>query len=40
VRDLASLKGEKVNYLSLMLVQNPKRARRTAARLPQAQGSR
>lgn len=27
VRDLASLKGEKVNYLSLLLVQNPKRAR-------------
>lgn len=27
VRDLASLKGEKVNYLSLMLVQNPKRER-------------
>lgn len=27
VRDLASLKGEKVNYLSLMLVQNPKRVR-------------
>ena len=27
VRDVASLKGEKVNYLSLMLVQNPGRAR-------------
>jgi precorrin-2/cobalt-factor-2 C20-methyltransferase len=27
VRDVASLKGEKVNYLSLMLVQNPKRLR-------------
>lgn len=27
VRDVAVLKGEKVNYLSLMLVQNPKRAR-------------
>ena len=27
VRDVASLKGEKVNYLSLMLVQNPKRVR-------------
>ncbi len=27
VRDVASLKGEKVNYLSLMLVQNPKRER-------------
>lgn len=27
VRDLASLKGEKVNYLSLLLVQNPKRPR-------------
>jgi precorrin-2/cobalt-factor-2 C20-methyltransferase len=27
VRDVASLKGEKVNYLSLMLVQNPKRMR-------------
>ena len=27
VRDLASLKGEKVNYLSLLLVQNPKRQR-------------
>ena len=27
VRDLASLKGETVNYLSLLLVQNPKRAR-------------
>jgi len=27
VRDVASLKGEKVNYLSLMLVQNPKRIR-------------
>ena len=27
VRDVASLQGEKVNYLSLMLVQNPKRAR-------------
>ncbi|WP_300451069.1 precorrin-2 C(20)-methyltransferase [Accumulibacter sp.] len=27
VRDLASLRGEKANYLSLMLVQNPKRAR-------------
>lgn len=27
VRDVASLKGEKVNYLSLMLVQNPKRQR-------------
>lgn len=27
VRDVASLKGEKVNYLSLLLVQNPKRAR-------------
>lgn len=27
VRDLSGLKGEKVNYLSLMLVQNPKRAR-------------
>lgn len=27
VRDMASLKGEKVNYLSLMLVQNPKRIR-------------
>ena len=27
VRDLASLRGEKVNYLSLLLVQNPKRAR-------------
>lgn len=27
VRDLASLKGETVNYLSLLLVKNPKRAR-------------
>jgi hypothetical protein len=27
VRDLASLQGSKVNYLSLMLVQNPKRER-------------
>ncbi len=27
VRDVASLAGEKVNYLSLMLVQNPKRVR-------------
>jgi precorrin-2/cobalt-factor-2 C20-methyltransferase len=27
VRDVASLRGEKVNYLSLMLVQNPKRER-------------
>jgi precorrin-2/cobalt-factor-2 C20-methyltransferase len=27
VRDVASLKGAKVNYLSLMLVQNPKRVR-------------
>ena len=27
VRDIASLKGETVNYLSLMLVQNPKRLR-------------
>lgn len=27
VDDVASLKGEKVNYLSLMLVQNPKRVR-------------
>ena len=27
IRDVASLKGTKVNYLSLMLVQNPKRAR-------------
>ena len=27
VRDVSSLKGEKVNYLSLMLVQNPKRVR-------------
>jgi len=27
VRDVASLKGEKVNYLSLLLVQNPKRVR-------------
>ncbi len=27
VRDLASLKGEKVNYLSLLLVQKPKRQR-------------
>lgn len=27
VRDVASLKGDKVNYLSLMLVQNPKRVR-------------
>ena len=27
VRDLTSLKGEKVNYLSLLLVQNPKRQR-------------
>jgi precorrin-2/cobalt-factor-2 C20-methyltransferase len=27
VRDIAQLKGEKVNYLSLMLVQNPKRQR-------------
>ena len=27
IRDIASLKGEKVNYLSLMLVQNPKRVR-------------
>ena len=27
VRDVASLKGKKVNYLSLMLVQNPKRVR-------------
>ena len=27
VRDLASLKGETVNYLSLLLVQNPKRQR-------------
>ncbi|MBI2308123.1 MAG: precorrin-2 C(20)-methyltransferase [Rhodocyclales bacterium] len=27
VRDVAALKGEAVNYLSLMLVQNPKRAR-------------
>ena len=27
VRDLASLKGETVNYLSLLLVQNPKRPR-------------
>jgi len=27
VRDLARLKGEKVNYLSLLLVRNPRRAR-------------
>lgn len=27
VRDVASLKGERVNYLSLLLVQNPKRQR-------------
>ena len=27
VRDIATLKGEKVNYLSLLLVQNPKRQR-------------
>ena len=27
VRDVASLRGEKVNYLSLLLVQNPKRPR-------------
>ena len=27
LRDLASLKGETVNYLSLLLVQNPKRQR-------------
>lgn len=27
VTDIASLRGEKVNYLSLLLVQNPKRAR-------------
>ena len=27
VRDVASLKGEQVNYLSLLLVQNPKRER-------------
>ena len=27
VHDVASLRGEKVNYLSLLLVQNPKRAR-------------
>lgn len=27
VRDVARLKGEKVNYLSLLLVQNPKRVR-------------
>jgi len=27
IRNVASLKGEKVNYLSLMLVQNPKRVR-------------
>ena len=27
IRDVASLKGSKVNYLSLMLVQNPKRVR-------------
>jgi precorrin-6Y C5,15-methyltransferase (decarboxylating) len=27
VRDVSSLKGEKVNYLSLILVQNPKRVR-------------
>jgi precorrin-2/cobalt-factor-2 C20-methyltransferase len=27
VRDVVSLRGEKVNYLSLMLVQNPKRER-------------
>ena len=27
VRDVAGLRGEKVNYLSLMLVQNPKRQR-------------
>ena len=27
IRDIASLKGTKVNYLSLMLVQNPKRVR-------------
>ena len=27
VRDVSRLKGEKVNYLSLMLVQNPKRVR-------------
>lgn len=27
MRDVASLKDEKVNYLSLMLVQNPKRMR-------------
>ena len=27
MREVASLKGEKVNYLSLMLVQNPKRVR-------------
>jgi len=27
IRDVASLKGTKVNYLSLMLVQNPKRVR-------------
>ena len=27
MRDVSRLKGEKVNYLSLMLVQNPKRVR-------------
>jgi precorrin-2/cobalt-factor-2 C20-methyltransferase len=27
VRDVASLRGEAVNYLSLLLVQNPKRGR-------------
>jgi len=32
VRDVAGLKGEKVNYLSLMLVQNPKRQRGTLRR--------
>lgn len=34
VRDLASLKGEKANYLSLMLVQNPKRTRGELRRRP------
>ena len=27
MRDVACLRGEKVNYLSLLLVQNPKRLR-------------
>jgi len=41
IRDVGSLKGEKVNYLSLLLVQNPKRQRgelrRGCSRRKQAQ---